>query len=75
MKKGKTERETLDLNDWGVGDILEGDEGYGPDKILITAVGEETFLCRWADRESGMFGAENGQTTLVCRDWRKVGSR
>jgi hypothetical protein len=47
MKRGKTERETLDLNGWGVGDILEGDEGYGPSLIKITSVGEERFLCRW----------------------------
>jgi len=26
MKRGKTEKETLDLNGWGVGDILEGED-------------------------------------------------
>ena len=44
MIHGKTEKETIELNGWGVGDILEGDEGYGPDRIKITAIGEDKFL-------------------------------
>ena len=70
MKRGKTERETLDLNGWSVGDILEGDEGRGPDRILITAVGEEFFLCRW-DYGYG-WQKESGCTTLEMREWKKV---
>ena len=73
MKRGKTERETLELNGWGVGDILEGDEGYGPQWLVITAIGEETFLCRWKYREDEGFRHEAGNTTLTCRDWCKVG--
>lgn len=72
MKKGKTERETLDLNGWGVGDVLEGDEGTGPERIKVTAIGEETFLCRWFDRQSGTYRDERGNTTLNYRTWRKV---
>ena len=73
MKRGKTERETLELNEWGIGDILEGDEGYGPQWVVITAIGEETFLCRWKCRADEGFRHESGSTTLTCRDWRKVG--
>ncbi len=73
MLRGMTERKTLELNGWGIGDILEGDEGYGPQWILITAIGEETFLCRWKYEAGQKFGAEKGNTTLTCRDWRKVG--
>lgn len=72
MIKGETEAETLRLNNWGVGDILEGDEGYGPDRILITAIGQERFLCRWDYSCTGDFSEESGSTTLMCRDWKKV---
>ena len=74
MIHGKTERETLDLNGWTIGDILEGDEGYGPDLIKITAVGEERFLCRWNYQKGNGWERESGQTTLSCRKWRKVSS-
>jgi hypothetical protein len=65
MKRGKTERETLELNGWKVGDILEGDEGYGPSRILITAIGDEKFLCRWDNQCEGVWEpSESGSTTL-----------
>lgn len=58
----------------GVGDILEGDEGYGPDRILITAIGTQQFLCIWDYKCKGDFsGRESGNTTLSCRGWKKVG--
>ena len=72
MKRGKTEKETLDLNGWGVGDILEGYEGYGPDRIKITSVGEELFLCRWRNRKGEGWERESGNTTLICREWVRV---
>ncbi len=72
MVVGKTERETLQLNGWGIGDVLEGDEGYGPDRIIITAIGEEAFICRWDYGAKGKYGKENGNTTLICRDWKKI---
>lgn len=77
MIKGKTEKETLDLNGWGVGDILEGTEYYGTDgfstaRILITAVGEEGFLGR---RDTGLgFGEEKGTFTLFQREWHNLGN-
>jgi len=75
MKRGKTERETLELNGWKVGDILEGDEGYGPSRILITAIGDEKFLCRWDNQCEGVWEpSESGSTTLSCRDWKFIGS-
>lgn len=74
MKYGKTERATLELHGWGVGDILEGDGEY-PQRIKITAIGEEAFLCRVAQRKKGgfsTFGEEEGNFTLTCRNWVKV---
>lgn len=72
MKRGKTEKETLELNGWGIGDILEGDEGYGSDRIKITAIGEQRFLCRWDYKCKGIFKDESGNTTLASREWKKV---
>jgi len=72
MKLGLTEKETLILNGWGIGDILEGDEGYGPDRIIITAIGVERFLCMWDYKCTGVYSDECGSTTLVCREWKKV---
>lgn len=73
MRRGKTEVETLRLNGWGIGDILEGDEGYGPDRIEITHIGEKRFGCRWDYKCNGDYGEEKFNTTLACREWRKVG--
>lgn len=72
MKRGKTEAETLRLNGWGVGDVLEGDEGHGPDRIKITAIGDEFFLCHWDYGATGEYQRESRNTTLTCREWRKV---
>lgn len=72
MKYGKNEAETLRLNNFGVGDVLEGNEGYGLDRIIITAIGQEHFLCKWDHLVTGTFGREVGHTTLIHRDWKKV---
>ena len=84
MKRGRTQAETLHLNDWGVGDILEGTEGvYNAEKgtgwintnrILITAIGEDSFICKWDYNDGeGFDRPETGNTTLFCREWKKVG--
>lgn len=79
MQRGSTEAETLRLNNWGVGDILQG-VGDGTrtletnDMILITAIGYEKFLCRWKFNSLGVWRDETGNTTLQCREWKKVGN-
>lgn len=73
MKRGKTEADTLKINGWGPGDILEGDEGYGPEQIKIIVVGHERFIGQWRNRETGDFDPETPNITLTCREWRKVG--
>ena len=72
MKRGSTERQTLERNGWTVGDILEGDEGSGPERIKITAIGEALFLCCWDYMRGRGWERESGNTTLTCRTWRKV---
>lgn len=72
MLMGDTEADTLHLNGWRVGDILEGVENGAADRIWITAISGERFVCRWADRSTGIFERESGNTTLSCRNWAKV---
>lgn len=79
MKRGKTQAETLHLNDWSIGDILEGtesnDSGWSnTNRILITCIGDHEFLCRWDYNDGkGFDRPETGNTTLFCREWKKVG--
>jgi hypothetical protein len=58
---------------WQVGDILEGDEGYGPDRIKIRAIvqGWDGIL---AEKMSGNYKGDISVWTLEYRDWKKVGS-
>ena len=49
---------------WKVGDRLIGDEGYGPEVIVITAIGAEKFLARRED------GGREGVWCLDAREWR-----
>lgn len=67
MLRGKTEAETVRLNGWKVGDILEGLDWSGKDvdRIRITAVGESGLLACWNDELEA-------HTTLACREWQKV---
>ena len=58
------------LNGWGAGTVLEGDEGYGPTRILITAVGEQGVLARCLTRAHG--STYESSWTLRSRDWREV---
>ncbi len=50
--------------------MLEGDEGYGPTRIVLTAVGEDNVLARQVN-EPRRF--EN-MWTLACRPWVLVGA-
>jgi hypothetical protein len=53
---------------WGVGTRLEGDAGYGPDIIEITAVGEHHVLAR---RLTGRCRSEISWV-FAYRDWKQV---
>jgi len=56
----------------GVTRLGFGDEGYGADRIQITAIGEQRFLCRWDYKCKGVFNEESGCTSLEAREWKKV---
>ena len=56
-------------NGWEVGDILQGDEGNGPERILLTAIGESAILA------ISFKVKYEGSWTLEYRDWKKVAKR
>jgi hypothetical protein len=66
--------ETCRKNGWQVGDVLEGDEGYGPTRIKITAIGEQAILARRIMQDGNSVEDYESTWTLACRDWRKVDS-
>lgn len=61
-------------NGWTVGDVLEGDEGYGPTRIVITAIGEAGVLARAISHAGKPRNDSEGIWTLLVRDWKKVPS-
>jgi hypothetical protein len=50
---------------WQVGTVIAGDEGYGEERMLITAIGERAILARHADKRDGA----EVPLTLECRCW------
>lgn len=56
---------------WKVGDIVEGDDGYGVTRLRITAIGEEQILAI----ERGPGPRTEDEWALWCRCWRKVAAR
>ena len=56
---------------WIAGTKLVGDEGFGPEVILITAVGEQSILARTLTRRGeGPDWAREALWCLSCRDWQ-----
>jgi len=67
-----TAAETCRQNGWQVGDVLEGDEDYGPTRIRITAIGEEGILARPILQSGRAVDGYESPWNLAYRDWRKV---
>lgn len=60
---------------WKRGTLLVGDEGYGPDIIQITALGEESLLAKAVSRRGEPVAEHNQREsswTLEYRDWVEV---
>lgn len=73
MKRGRNERETCELNGWGVGTRLAGDEGHGVSVIRITHITEDGALlarCEW--RAGTPVRDTEHFWTLDCREWKAV---
>ena len=73
IRSRATAAETCRQNGWQVGDVLEGDEGHGPTRIRITAIGERGILAI-PIMQSGYLVEDSyeGPWALAYRDWRKV---
>lgn len=87
MKRGRTERETLDLNGWGVGTLVRGHEQWSDGRGVwstwrITGLGDSTVLARTVLREYTQDGALTGEVdektdhettvTFDHREWAEV---
>lgn len=71
MLRGKTDAETCRMNGWGVGAVLVGDEGLGPEKITITAIGNASILARRIENYRGeQVDSSECTWTLVFREWK-----
>jgi hypothetical protein len=72
-KKSLSSAEVCRQNGIVVGDTLEGDEGYGKERIVITAIGEEYILARRTmNRHGEAVRDREAVWTLSCRGWKKV---
>jgi hypothetical protein len=68
-----TDAEMCRANGWEPGVILEGSEGYGRTRIMITAVGEDAILAKAISHDGDPVDRHEGVWTLRHREWRKVG--
>ncbi len=70
MLRGKTDADTCRLNGWTVGTVLVGDDGHGPEKIRITAIGENLILAKCIEDKHGNAVDEyEGVWSLSWREW------
>ena len=72
VKRGRTERETCDMNGWAVGTRLAGDEGYGVTVIEITALGEVSMLAKTVSHRGEASNWGESTWTLMAREWAEV---
>lgn len=59
-------------NNWKVGTLLAGDEGYGISVIKITAIGENDILARLISHKGIPENGYETSWTLDCREWEEV---
>ena len=60
-------------NKWTIGTYLYGNEGFGPEVIKITAIGEEAILARQiTNRHGEKINTFEGHWDLFRRKWRKI---
>lgn len=57
---------------WTAGTLLVGDEGYGPEVIRITAVGEQIVLARTVSRNGKGVKSNEDSWCFACRDWKEL---
>lgn len=69
----ESDAEKCRRNGWGVGTVLEGDEGYGPTRIVLTAIGEEHILARCLSQSRVPCDGSEENWALRYREWKAVG--
>ena len=72
LDSGRSDAAICRDNGWVVGDVLEGDEGYGPSRIVLTGIGERGILARQISHNGEETRGTEHSWTLQCRDWSKV---
>lgn len=66
-----TDADLCRANDWQPGTVLVGDEGYGPETIVLTAIGESCVLARQIRDRHGLPVDDIEEIwTLQYRDWK-----
>jgi hypothetical protein len=68
----KSDAEICREKGWQVGDVLEGDEGDGPTRILITAIGERHILAKELSHSGADRQRQESHWTVQAREWKKV---
>jgi hypothetical protein len=68
----KSDAEICREKGWNVGDVLEGDEGDGPTRILITAIGERHILAKELSHSGADRQRQESHWTVQARKWKKV---
>jgi hypothetical protein len=68
----KSDAEICREKGWNVGDVLEGDEGFGPTRILITAIGERHILAKELSHSGADRQRQESHWTVQARKWKKV---
>lgn len=70
-----TDAELCRIHGWTAGTRLEGDEGYGPTVIEITAVGEECVLAKAVQHNRTPVTGRESVWNMQLREWRPIGIR
>jgi len=68
----KSDAEICREKGWQVGDVLEGDEGDGPTRILITAIGERHILAKELSHNAADRQRQESHWTVQARERKKV---
>jgi len=63
---------SIDIKKLKVGDVLEGDEGKRRDRIKVNYIGGQILVCDWDHGANGNYDAADINTSLSCREWKKV---
>jgi hypothetical protein len=67
-----TSAERCSQEGWKVGDVLEGNEGYGPVRVRITQIRETEVLGRCIEQSSIEVATSEQQWSFLHYSWHKI---